>query len=187
LPDNQKQTNMKKTVLKYGSFAGLIVAAMLISMAAIGMDKVMFGPWGMIIGFGSMIIAFSFIFIGVKHYRDEVSGGTVTFGRALAVGALIAFVASTFYVVTWLVEYYVFLPDFMEKYAAACLESAKASGKSAAEIAEVAKDLESSREIYKTPLGVILFTYFEILPLGLFVALIAAAVLKRNTKRQVAN
>lgn len=174
---------MQKTVLKYGSVAGAIVAAMLISMAVIGMDKVMFGPWGMVIGFGSMIIAFSFIFVGIKHYRDRVSDGTVTFGRAFAIGALIALVASTFYVVTWLVEYYFFIPDFMEKYAVACMESAKASGKSAAEIAEVAKDLESSREIYKTSFGVILYTYLEILPLGIVVALIAAVALMRRHKK----
>ncbi len=171
---------MKKTVLKYGTFSGLVVALMLTSMAIIGMDKVMFGPWGMVIGFGSMIIAFAFIFVGIKQYRDKVLDGRISFGKAFKVGALIAFIASTFYVVTWLIEYYVFIPDFFEKYAAASLENAKASGKSVAEITELTRDLAKSKEIYSTPIGVILYTYFEILPLGIVVALIAAAAMMRR-------
>jgi len=169
--------------LKYGSYSGAIVALMLISMAIIGMDKVMFGPWGMVIGFGSMIIAFSFIFIGIRNYRDKVSNGAITFGKAFTIGSLIAFVASTFYVVTWLVEYYAFIPDFFDKYASASIESAKASGKSAVEIADLMKDIDKSREIYKTPIGVTLYTYFEILPLGLVVSVIAALVLMRRNKK----
>ncbi|WP_290842756.1 DUF4199 domain-containing protein [Flavobacterium sp.] len=172
---------MTKTVLKFGSISGAIVAFMLIAMALIGMEKVMFGPWGMVIGFGSMLIAFAFIFVGIKHYRDKVSNGRITFAKALQVGLLIAFIASTFYVVTWLVEYYVFIPDFFEKYAAASLENAKASGKSPAEIAEVISELDKSREIYETPIGVVLFTYFEILPLGIIVSIIAALVMMRKS------
>ena len=52
------------------------------------------------------------IFFGVRSYRDTVSGGAIPFGRAFLVGALIAFVASACYVVTWQVIYYRLAPDF---------------------------------------------------------------------------
>ena len=53
-------------------------------MDAIGFDR------GEIIGYTSMVLAFLLIFFGVRSYRDNVAGGTVRFGRAFAVGALIA-------------------------------------------------------------------------------------------------
>ena len=41
-----------------------------------------------------MVVAFLLIFFGIRSYRDNVAGGSVGFGRAFAVGALIALVAS---------------------------------------------------------------------------------------------
>jgi hypothetical protein len=77
---------------------------------AIGFDR------GEIIGYTSMVLAFLLIFFGVRSYRDNVAGGTVGFGRALAVGALIAAVASLCYVATWEVIYFKLAPDFVTKY-----------------------------------------------------------------------
>ena len=45
-----------------------------------------------------MVLAFLLIFFGVRSYRDNVAGGRVRFGRAFAVGASIAAVASVCYV-----------------------------------------------------------------------------------------
>lgn len=177
---NTNLDHMKKTVYKYGIIAGMIVSLALIVTAIVGIEDVMMGNWGMVVGFGSMLIAFSFIFVAVKSYRDTVANGSVTFGKALSIGLLISLIASTFYVATWVVEYYTLFPDFMDKYIAATLEKAKAGGASAAELQQQARNLDTSRQIYSTPFGIILFTYMEILPVGILVSLIAALVLKRR-------
>ena len=62
-----------------------------------------------------MVLAFLLIYFGIRSYRDNVAGGTVRFGRAFAVGALIATVASVCYVATWEVIYFNFAPDFAAK------------------------------------------------------------------------
>lgn len=171
---------MKKTIFKYGLISGLIVSFTLMLSAIIGIEEVMMGDWGMVVGFGSMIIAFAFIFVGIKSYRDNYSNGAITFGKALQVGLLISLIASTFYVLTWLVEYYTLYPDFMEKYIAMCMEKAKQAGKTAEELRKMNEDFKFSRKMYSTPLGVALVTYSEILPLGILVSLIAALVMKRK-------
>lgn len=170
---------MKKNVMVFGLIAGLIVSTlMVLSMARCYNDPNL--EHSMLIGYASMVLAFSFIFVGIKNYRDKYNNGLITFGKAFKIGALISLVASTIYVIVWLIDYYVFMPDFMDKYVAQALREAKADGASAAELAAKAKELASSQEMYKNPIMVVLFTYMEILPVGILISLVAALILKRK-------
>ena len=131
---------MKKTVLTFGLIAGAILSAMMLITLpfhdAIGFDR------GVIVGYTSMVLAFLLIFFGVRSYRDNVAGGTVRFGRAFAVGALIAVVASLCYVATWEVIYFKLAPDFRTKYQAHMLEKARADGESEEAIAEKKAEMD---------------------------------------------
>ena len=170
---------MKPIVLKYGLIGGVIVAAILISGTIYCYSTGTF-EGSMVLGYASMILAFSFIFVAVKQVRDKQNGGVISFGKAFKVGFLVALVTSTIYVLVWLVCYYLFIPDFMEQYSSAMMSKAQAGGASAAELAEKAKEMEKYKELYKNPVFVILFTYVEILPVGLLVSLLAALILKRK-------
>ncbi len=171
---------MKKTVLTFGIISGLVVALLMtLSILLFYGEEDMSGS--MMVGYASMLIAFAFIFVGIKNYRDKYNGGVVTFGKALQIGLLIAFIASSFYVAAWLVEYYCFMPDFMDKYADHVLKQMQESGATASEIAAQKEHLDFGREAYKTPIGIILMTYVEILPLGIVIALICALILKRKS------
>ena len=102
-------------------------------------------------------------------------------------GLYIALIGSTIYVLTWLVEYYVFVPDFMDKYTAHVIAQAKSSGASLAEINQQKVKMKSYTEMYKNPLMVVIvLTYCEILPVGLVIALLAALILKRRIKDEQA-
>jgi len=172
---------MKKIVWTYGLISGLIVSGWMLSSIAIGFDQ-MDSNIAMFLGFTAMIIAFSFIFVAVKNFRDNLNNGTVTFGKAFQIGLLVSLIASTFYVVSWLVDYYLFIPDFMEKYSAHQLEKLQQSGATAVEIQSQTAEIQSMKEMYKNPLFVIMFTYIEILPIGLLISLITAFFLKKKYK-----
>ncbi len=176
---------MKKTVLIFGAIAGLIVAGMMSYSAGTCMKTGNFEN-GMIYGYTGMIVAFSMIFVGIKNFRDRYNQGVISFGKAFKVGFFIALLASTIYVVTWLFEFYCFFPDFAEKYALMTVEKAKASGASAEAISKAVASGEQLKAGYKNPLFVILLTYLEILPLGVIIALIAAAILKRKEAKGIA-
>jgi hypothetical protein len=172
---------MKRIVIIYGLIAGAVVSAfMSITMLLAANDeKVHTGVSSMVVGYLGMLISFALIFVAIKSYRDKQNNGIISFGKALGMGLLISLIASTLYVITWAIVYQNFLPDYMDKYCAAMIEEAKASLSGSALQAEI-DEINKAKEMYATPLGFTLFTYAEILPVGILVSLIAALVLKRK-------
>lgn len=172
---------MKQIIIRYALVGGIIVAAMLIGGAVYCYNTGKF-EGSMVLGFASMLLAFSFIFVAIKKQRDQFNGGVISFGQAFKTGIIMALITSTIYVATWLLCYYVFVPDFMEQFTNYTMTKLKASGASAAEIASESATQQKYMEMYKNPLFVILFTYVEILPVGILVSLVAALVLKRKKR-----
>jgi hypothetical protein len=168
---------MKKTILRNGLIAGTIIAAFMVASTAWVYKDANFEDsfW---IGISSMIASFAFVFIGVKQFRDQESPASLSFWKAFQVGAGIAFIASSIYVLVWLVEYYTVFPDFMEKYSAHALKVAAAKGPE--EVAAKTAEMAEYSELYKNPVWVILLTYMEVLPIGLVVAVISAFALKKK-------
>jgi uncharacterized membrane protein (DUF485 family) len=169
---------MRRIVLTFGLIAGAILSAMMLITLPfqdrIGFDK------GAIIGYTTMVLAFLMVFFGVRSYRDNVAGGTVTFGRAFKVGLLITAVATACYVATWQVVYYKLAPDFLDKYSAYAVEKARSSGATEEEIAAQAKKMAEFKELYQNPLVNIGLTLLEPLPVGIVFTLLTAGVLSRK-------
>lgn len=174
---------MKKNIIIYGLIAGSIVSClMLFTMNYISHceGNVDFET-SMLIGYASMLIAFSLVFVGIRNYRDKYNEGVISFGKAFKTGIMIVLIASTMYVVAWLIDYFFFIPDFLEKYAAHTLDKLKAGGASQAEIDQQTKQMASFGRMYKNPFFNAMMTYTEILPVGLIVTLISSLILKRKT------
>jgi hypothetical protein len=173
---------MKKNILIYGLISGLIISALMAVNLSMCIKSGNFDS-NIVIGYASMLIAFSMIFVGVKNYRDKYNSGVISFGKAFKLGLFITLIASTIYVLVWLVEEHFFFPDFMEKYTAHELNKLQSSGISATELASKAKKLERVKEMYNNPILKIAMTYAEILPVGLVVTLISALILKRKDNK----
>ena len=171
---------MRKIVLTFGLIAGAILSVMMLIQFQfqIGFDK------GAIIGYTTMVLAFLMVFFGVRSYRDNVAGGSVTFGRAFGVGLLITIVASVCYVATWQFVYYRLVPDFGDKYAAYAVEKAKKSGATDAQVAAKTREMTELNQMLKKPLVNIALTFLEPLPVGILFTLITAVALSRKRRVQ---
>lgn len=176
---------MKRIVLTFGLIAGAILSAMLLITLPF-QDSIGF-EWGTVIGYTTMVLAFLLVFFGVRSYRDQVAGGTVRFGRALVVGALISVVASSCYVVTWEVIYFNLAPDFLTKYQEQVLAKARAKGESAETIARTQAEMEEFAQMYQNPAINAAITFLEPLPVALVVTLVSAGVLCRRKGRAQAD
>ena len=172
---------MKKIIITYGLIAGLITMSFMIVSTVLWQMTDNFNQ-SMIIGFTGMLIAFIFIYVGIKTYRDKQNGGIITFWDAFKIGFFIALIASSIYTIVWMIEFHFFIPDFMEKFADKAIEDYKTSNIGTAEMNKKVAEMETMRENYKNPLMRIFYTFMEILPIGIVVSLISALILKRNPK-----
>ena len=164
---------MNKIILKYGVLGGIAASIVMSSMTVymkLNPEKTV----SMFLGMFTMILAYTFIVLGIIKLRNE-NDGIITFGKAFLCGLGILFITSTIYVLVWLIIYYNFFPNFMEHYCDLALKQTPPE-----ELAAKKAEMEQYKEMYKSPIGVILLTYMEIFPIGVIFTLISAAILKKK-------
>lgn len=140
-----------RLIFTYGTISGAILAVLFLTTLHFGN---MNNDVGMAIGFLTMFIALSVIFVGVKRYRDEELGGVIRFWPALKLGVGMALIASAFYVLGW--EAYLFATDY------AYVDAVIAMGYP-----------DYNKPLYRLPI-----TFTEILPVALVVPVLSAALLR---------
>jgi Protein of unknown function (DUF4199) len=141
---------MKRTVITFGVLSGAVSSAMMLLtlpfLDQIGFDR------GEILGYTMIVASFLLVFFGVRSYRENVAGGSLTFGRAFVVGLLITLISCAFYVVTWEIIYFKLAPGFADKWAAYTIEKARASGASQESIEATTRQMRAFKENYDKPL-----------------------------------
>jgi amino acid transporter len=136
-----------------------------------------------LVGYAMMVIALAMIFFGVKSYRDNYQNGMIRFWKGFQVGLLIALIASLMYAITW--ETYMQVRPassvaFLDYYAECQIAKMKEKGASAAEIDREVKKMDDFKKLYGNPAIRFGMTLMEILPVGIVITLISAAVLRKK-------
>jgi len=176
---------MQKNIIIYGLTAGIVVSIlMLFNINYVSQARNVDYNTSLLLGYASMLIAFSLVYVGIRNYRDKYNGGVISFGQAFKLGIMMVLIASTIFVVIWLIDYFFFIPDYMEKYSVHELDKLKASGASQVEIDKETKELANFARMFKNPFFNAMMTYAEILPVGLIVTLISSLILKRKKNKQ---
>ncbi|HEY4355043.1 MAG TPA: DUF4199 domain-containing protein [Acidobacteriaceae bacterium] len=173
---------MKKTVLTFGLISGILCSILL--SASLPIENHI-GP-SYYLGYTVIVASFLLVFFGIRSYRENVGGGQITFGKAFLIGISITLITCAFYVLTWEIIYFKFMPDFMDKYAAFELAKAKAAGASAAALQAQAEAFKKYGEMYKNPLYNSAMTFLEPFPVGLVITLISAAILRKKAPAESA-
>ena len=175
---------MKKIVLVFGLISGALMAVFMFATMPF-LDKIGFDR-GYIVGYTGMVLAFMLIFFGIRSYRENVGGGAITFGRAFAVGILIAVISSLCYVIAWQILYHTLMPDFFEKFSAHVIEKARASGATPEAVQAKVQEMEQAKRLYSNPVLHVAFTFLEPFPVGLIITLISALILRKKRLAQPA-
>ena len=168
-----------KYALIYGTLAGLVIISVMMTGILVADRESFFAS--MWFGYLVMLVAMTFMFVGVKRYRDVEHGGVIRFRPAFLMGLGIALVAALAYILIWEVYLAATGYRFMDDYIAGIARDLQARGESAAQIERELAGYEWMRANYPNPLIRIPLTFTEIFPVGLLAALVSAALL-RNPK-----
>lgn len=164
-------------ILGYGCAAGVIVGAALYLTTVLAGGHPPSGGVGMLIGYTTMLVALSLVFVAIKRARDQEGGGSIGFWRALLIGLGISAIAGVFYVAAWELALATTGMDFAGAYAKSAIEAAQARGASADEIAKLTTDMAKFAADYANPLIRLPMTFVEIFPAGVVVSLVSAGLL----------
>ncbi len=172
---------MKKIVLTFGLISGAIAALMMfVTIPLVG--RLSYESLT-VLGYTTFVACFLMVFFGIRSYRDNVGGGTITFGKAFKVGILIALISCAIYVISWEIVYHNFLPDFLEKYTSYLIDEMRAKGATQEQLNLQMQENAQFIQWYKNPLIRYGFTFIEAFPVGLLITLISALILRRKTPK----
>ncbi len=171
---------MTKNVWKYGLLSGL-------ALAILGAVTVPFehryrtsNSVAMAVGYTAMVLSFLIVFVGVKHYRDTECGGSITFGRAFAAGALMMLITCACYVLLWEVLVATVEKNFAHQYTAGMIQRAQNSGLQGAALQAKIAEARQFEVAYANPLYRMAMTLLEPLPVGIVMSLVTAGILRRK-------
>lgn len=170
---------MLRRILSYGFVAGLIVGLPMLVMA-VSLKGHPPLAYGMVIGYSTMLVALSTVFIAIKRHRDNELGGVIRFWPAFGIGLAITLVASVFYVLAWEATVAITHMDFASDYAAAVIREQKAKGVSADALAKTVAEMDQFKVQYANPLFRLPMTFIEIFPIGVLVSLVSAGLLRNS-------
>jgi hypothetical protein len=178
IQNHQENQTMKKTVLTFGLISGAIMTAMMFATLPFT-NSLWLQSNSMVIGYTTMVLSFMLVFFGIRSYRENVGGGTITFGRAFAVGILITIISSVLYVITWEIMYFG-IPSFGERFMTMCVAHVKSSGASP----EVIQAELNQLKYLDNPFINAALTFTEPFPVGLIITLVSALILRKKMNPQ---
>lgn len=153
---------MKNTVLKFGSYGFVTGLIIFLIHLIIGVDN-FDSNTNEIVGYISIFISLAFIYFGIKHFRDNVNNGVVSFGKAISIGLMISMcvglgIAIADFIYTKFID-----PEFFYKYEALLTSQGKAD-----EIIEL------------TSTTAALFMLALVIIIGFIISLLSGLILQRK-------
>ena len=169
---------MKKSVLRYGGYS----AAVLVILFVIGMALGEGLDYGIreVIGYASIILSLLFVFLGIKHYRDQENNGLISFGKGLVIGLLISVIASLAFGLIDLIYVRFINPEFVTEYYNEMVEQVRATVP-AEEVEAKIEEMEAQREMFSSPAMSFMLMFLTVFVIGFIVSIISALILQRKT------
>ncbi len=153
---------MKQTVLKYGIY-GLITGFIIFTLHLIlGIDNLDYST-NEILGYVSIFLSLSFIFFGIKHYRDKINNGVISLGKAIIIGLFISLLVGLGIAIADFVYTKFIDPAFFDKFKKSLIEQGREN-----EIIEM------------TSATAAIFMLVLVTVIGFIISLISALILQRK-------
>ena len=153
---------MKQTVLKYGLY-GLLTGFIIFTIHLVVGINNFDNSTNEILGYVSIFLSLSFIYFGIKHYRDHINNGLVSLGKAILIGVLISLLVGLGIAVADFIYTKFINPSFFIEYEQALIDQGRA---------------DEIFEMTSTTAALFMLTLVTII--GFIISLISALILQRK-------
>ncbi len=168
---------MKNTVLRYGIWSALSIFGLFL-ISGLALKNLDFSTQE-IYGYVSIIISLSFVFFGIKHFRDRENNGLISFGKGLAIGLLISLFASVTFGLYNVIYVEYIDPEFMTKYYDYSVEQVSKT-LSGDELQAKLKKMEEEKDLFAQPFMNFSLMFLTVFMIGLIISLISSLVLSKK-------
>ncbi|AUP79736.1 DUF4199 domain-containing protein [Flavivirga eckloniae] len=168
---------MQSTIKKFGLYGWL--AGIICFLSSILLTRSLSMSLQEVLGYVAMVASLSFVFFGIKHYRDKENEGVISLGKAIGIGTLISIltgvgVGIADYIYTTLIN-----PDFLTEYLDATLKTMETT-LSADEFKIKKAELIAQTEAYGDPMFMAFLMCFTVVLIGFVISLISGLILQRK-------
>lgn len=170
---------MLRKILIYGIIAGLIVGIPM-SVSTVAFNHHLPMVYSMAVGYLTMLIGLSAVFVAIKTHRDRDLGGVIRFWPALGLGLGVSLVAGVIYAFAWELTLHLTHMQFAESYADSYLAQQRAQGVSGEALAKVTAEMNKFKSDYANPFYRLFTAFLEPLPVSVLVSLVSAALLRNS-------
>lgn len=168
---------MKRTVVRYGTYAFLW--AFLVFVIVLYLGQGLDFSIQEVLGYLTIFTSLIFIFFGIKHFREKVNNGVISYKKALLIGVLISIFAAVGFTIADTIYVTTINPDFAQQYFDYSLEKMKVELPPATYEMEKIK-LQEKLEQYKNPAFNAIIMFSTVFLIGFIITLISALTLQRK-------
>ncbi|WP_299529862.1 DUF4199 domain-containing protein [Ulvibacterium sp.] len=168
---------MKKSVLRYGLFGSITICVLFLFSWFAFKDADM--STQEVLGYASMIISLSFVYFGIKHFRDKENQGKVTFKKGLTIGIVISLITALAFGVLDLIYVKFINPDFLTEYYEVILNEMEETLPPEEFKLEQAK-MEAEKQFFADPMMNFLIMFLTVFIIGFIISLISSLILQRK-------
>lgn len=167
---------MKKTVIKFGLYSFLTGVILFLSALVFANDLSL--QVQEVLGYSSMIISCSFVYFGIKYFRDQENSGKISFTKALGLGMLITlFAAIGFALIDYIYTAYI-NPEFVDYFVTQTKNNLQQNF-SGDELASKISELEENKK-YMTSSFMAILMFVTVILIGFVISLISSLVLNKK-------
>ncbi len=171
-----------KTYIKYGIISGIIAITLILLSYITGLQDKLTYSQAEILGFVSMIVALLVIIMAILETRRK-QGGTITFGKALGTGMMVALIGGIIFgagiAIMMEAQGEDYMIELMAKAKAGILSSDIPETEKQAQLAQM-EAYSSEDSIFTNSWFNGLLMFGHVIVLGFIISLITALTLKRN-------
>lgn len=174
---NFKIVIMKNTIKKFGTY-GFLIGGIIFVAGHFFDNDIDFGTLE-IYGYVSIFASLSFVYFGIKHFRDKENKGIVSFKNALLIGLAISAIVGLVIGILDVIYVTLINPDFANEYVQYVLDGMKDT--LSVEEFEIKKaKLMEQMELYNNPSFAGFIMFVTVFAIGIIISLISSLILQRK-------